>query len=577
MMTSDEVFAEMVASGDVALYKLDECAALSPDKTFIYYGETGTRLSFAEVKRRADALAGGLASIGVRPGDRVSVLTGNSLAAALAMFAAWRAGAIYAPVNFNLRGKLLSYQLNDTRPAVLITDPSFTDALSAVLDEIQVTRIVVHPTAYGAVDRSDGDLAHVLGGRQVYELSDLIESGSSAPEVPLGPFDPAAIIYTSGTTGPAKGVVLGFRWINQYTFIRRTQHTHDDVIYCDLPLYHVAGAFSLFARALWHGNTVGLWDRFSPKRFWDRIEECGATSCTFLDVMVPWLMSVDARPSDRANTLNKVHMQPLAANHHEVAQRFGFDFITCGFGQTESGAGFHAVIDQFGNQHGTPPALYRGLSKDEYLSRARRYGAAIFDGSKPTPKGLMGRPSRLLEVAILDDDDNQVPPGTVGQLAFRPRFPGLLLKEYFNKPEATVKALRNLWFHTGDACVEGEDGTYRFVDRMGGFFRVRGENVSSYEVESLIASHTSIRAVAAVPVPARVGSEEEIAVFIELEEGQTLSEAEVHEFAHQHMPKYMRPTHVRFIEALPVTPTNKIQKYKLRELLLSELGRAQPA
>jgi Acyl-CoA synthetases (AMP-forming)/AMP-acid ligases II len=102
-----------------------------------------------------------------------------------------------------------------------------------------------------------------------------------------------------------------------------------------------------------------------------------------------------------------------------------------------------------------------------------------------------------------------LPPGQVGQLAFRPRFPGLLLQEYFRKPEATIKVFRTCWFHTGDACKQLDDGSglYCFVDRMGGFFRVRGENVSSFEVEALIASHAKVRAAAAVPIPAKVGSE----------------------------------------------------------------------
>lgn len=575
MLTPDEVFEDMIAAGDVALYKLDECALRIPKKTYIYYGETGTHLSFAQVKQHADALAAGFAAVGVKPGDRVSVLTGNALTAALTMFAAWRAGAIYAPINFNLRGKLLSYQLNDTRPAVLVTDPSFSDILLEVMDEVQLETLVIHPTRYGALERSDGLLKTLFSDYRVYEFADLLKSENPIPEVPLGAFDPAAIIYTSGTTGPAKGVVLGFRWINHYTFIRRTQTNADDIIYCDLPLYHVAGAFHLLARALWHGNTVGLWNRFSLKQFWSRIEECSATSCCLMDVMMSWLMGADPSPSDHENTLNKVHMQPLPEDHREVARRFGFDLVSCGFGQTESGSGFQAVIDHSGNGYGTPGALYSGLAKDECLSQARRYGPAVIDGAKPIPRGFMGRPSQCLEVAVLDEDDNRLPHSTVGQLAYRPRFPGLLLKEYFNKPEATIAAFQNLWFHTGDACIENEDATYRFIDRLGGSFRVRGENVSSYEVESLIASHPKIRAVAAVPVPARVGHEEDIAVFIELAEGEALTEPEVYDYACRHSPKYMQPTYIRFIKTLPLTPTNKIQKYKLKQLLTDELQSTQ--
>ncbi|MCC5812909.1 MAG: AMP-binding protein [Ectothiorhodospiraceae bacterium] len=577
MATPEELFRQMTADGDVALYRLDHWAETTPDKTFIHYGESGLRLSFHQIRERADRLAAGLASLDVGRGDRISVLTGNSLAAAIAMFACWRLGALYAPVNFNLRGRLLSYQINDTDPAVLITDPTFAPRLNDIADDIHPRLAVVLPADYGADAPGSEELGIRLPATRAHALSEVIAAGGTVPAEPLGPFDPATIIYTSGTTGPAKGVVLGHRWINQYTFAGRSQWNRDDVVYCDLPMYHVAGAYALLVRALWNGNTVGLWHRFSPSAFWDRIAECGATSCILLDVMVPWLMDAPERPEDRSNTLNKVHMQPLPANHHAVAQRFGFDFITCGFGQTESGSGFMAYIDEFGEEHGTPPELYRGLGKREYLERVHRSGRLVVDGRQPLPKGLMGRPSPLLDAAILDENDNRLPPGQVGQLAFRPRFPGLLLQEYLNKPEATLKAFRNLWFHTGDACMQQEDGSYRFIDRMGGYFRVRGENVSSFEVESVINAHEQVRATAAVPVPARQGNEDEIAVFVELVNPGTLGEEELRAYMRREMPRYMQPSHVRFVDALPVTPTSKVEKYKLKQSLLREMEAAPQA
>jgi carnitine-CoA ligase len=573
-MTPDEAFAQMVAEGDSVLDKLDECARTVPGKVFIHYGEDGVKLTFAEFKHRTDRIAAGLVAMGVTEGIPVSVLTRNSLVSALAMFAIWRAGGIFAPVNFNFRGLLLSYQLRDTEPFALITDPSFAEILAEVIGEVPLRRLIVHTPATGAHDFTGLDFGPAFKGLDIVAFAQLGASDAPVPSTDRGPFDLANIVYTSGTTGPSKGVVQPFRWMNHYGFPGRQLTSSDDVIYCDLPLYHVGGAFFLLARAVWQGNTVGLWDRFSPTRFWDRIAECGATTCVLLDVMVPYLMSVEPRASDRANTLNKVHMQPFPANHHEVALRFGIDFMTVGFGQTESGSGFAAVIDQFAAEDGTPPALWRGPSKQDIRARCRTIGRPVLDGSQPLPKGLMGAPNPLLETAILDDDDNLLPPGQVGQLAFRPRFPGLLLQEYFRKPEATLKAFRNCWFHTGDACKQLDDGSglFAFVDRMGGFFRVRGENVSSFEVEALIASHDKVRAVAAVPIPAKIGEEEDVAVFIELVEGERLTEDELRDHTRRVMPKYMQPTHIRFVPALPVTPTNKVEKYKLKRQILDELN-----
>lgn len=573
-MTPKQVFDDMLAQGDMVLDKLDECAARTPDKVYLHYGEDRIRMSFSQVKAETDRIAAGLAALGLPPGQPVSVLTRNALVSALAMYAIWRAGGVFAPVNFSFRAALLSYQLNDTMPFALITDPSFAEVLSEVAAELKLTRLIVHKPARGEHDFVADAPAEFDPRFELVDFNALREHAGPVPKLPRSPFDSANIVYTSGTTGPSKGVLQAFRWINHYSYPLRATTTGDDVLYCDLPLYHVGGAFALVARAVWQGNTVGLWDRFSPTRFWERIEECGASSCILLDVMIPWLMKAEPRPDDRANTLNKVHMQPLPANHNEVAQRFGLDFVTCGFGQTESGSGFACSIDEFGAEMGTPAALWKGLAKAEYRARCQASGRLLVDGRQPLPKGFMGTANPLLEVAILDEDDNQLAPGSTGQLAFRPRFPGLLLLEYFGKPQATVKALRNCWFHTGDACrqVAQAPDTYAFVDRMGDLCRVRGENVSSFDVEALLAKHPAVRAVAAVAMPAQVGDENDIAVFIEVLAGALLDEAAVRRHAQEVMPRFMQPLYIRFVPALPVTATHKIEKYKLKRQLLLELG-----
>jgi len=572
-MTPQALFDDMVAQGDIVLDKLDECALRMPDKVYIYYGEDNIQLTFSEFKRRTDRMAAGLIEMGVQPGQSVSVLTRNSLVSALAMYAIWRAGAVFAPVNFNFRGALLQYQLNDTAPFALITDPSFAEILNEISAEVQLQRLIVHQPQASDHDYVATENATMASRFECTDLSRLQACSAPLPQLVRSPFDIANIVYTSGTTGPSKGVVQPFRWMNHYSYPLRMATTADDILYCDLPMYHVGGAFAVVTKAIWLGNTVGLWDKFSPTKFWDRIAQCQASCCILLDVMIPWLMSAKPLASDKANSLNKVHMQPLPATHNEVATRFGIDFVSCGFGQTESGVGFTGIIDELGDVQGTPLSMWKGLHKKDYVASCKSSGRLVVNGREPLPKGFMGLPNPLLEVAILDEDDNACPPGVVGQLAFRPRFPGLLLDSYFRKPDATIKVLRNCWFHTGDACKESTDGsgTYLFIDRMGGFFRVRGENVSSYEVEFLIASHPSVRACAAIPLPALVGDEDDIAVFVELKEGLTLSESQLLEHAIKVMPKFMQPKHIRFVTALPVTPTNKIEKYKLKQLILSEL------
>ncbi|RYF62856.1 MAG: long-chain fatty acid--CoA ligase, partial [Comamonadaceae bacterium] len=141
-MTPQQAFDDMVAEGDMVLDKLDECARTFADKVYLHYGEDQIRMTFAEVKAESDRIAAGLVAMGLTPGQPVSVLTRNSLVSTLAMYAIWRAGGVFAPVNFNFRGPLLSYQLNDTAPFALITDTSFAEVLNEVASDLEVSQLV---------------------------------------------------------------------------------------------------------------------------------------------------------------------------------------------------------------------------------------------------------------------------------------------------------------------------------------------------------------------------------------------------------------------------------------------------
>ncbi|WP_200759639.1 AMP-binding protein [Effusibacillus dendaii] len=230
--------------------------------------------------------------------------------------------------------------------------------------------------------------------------------------------DTANIIYTSGTTGPSKGVAQPFRWINGYTFKRKLLN-REDVIYNDLPLYHVGGAFFNIAREAFVGCSVAAWDKFSLHHFGDRIHKSGSPVATLLDVMIPWLLKAE-KPDDRRNSLNKVHMQPLPEYHYQVAKRFGIDFVTVGFGQTESGAGFSGLIHELDETEGTPDDLYKGYSRREIMEIASNYGMPVRDGKTDFKKGYMGAPSSLVEAAILNEKDEPCKIGEVGQIAISP-------------------------------------------------------------------------------------------------------------------------------------------------------------
>lgn len=566
-MTEHDLTALLRADGEIITARLDHWAATAGGRPFFHYGEDDVTLTYAEFGRRTDAIAGNLAARGVRPGDRISVFCANPLVSALIMFGAWKAGALFCPVNFAYTGRLLAYQLDDTRPRLVVTDPALLPAVNAVADQLaERPAVVVYEAPPGAHDHVATRVESVLDEQPWDELI----ADAEAPGVVVGFDDPANIIYTSGTTGPAKGVVQPFRWMAQYTFNLRLPLTADDVIYNDLPMYHVGGAIANVARAAWVGCEVAVWDRFSPAAFWDRVRSRGATTAILLDVMIPWLMQAAPTAEDRRNPLNKVHMQPLPLHHHDVARRFGIDFVTAGFGQTESGAPLSVLIEELPEGEGTPADLYTGRSHQEVRDLAGRLDVPFLPGHEVTRKGLMGRPTPFVEATVRGEHDEECAPEEAGQLALRSRLPGLFLREYHGKPEATVAAFRNLWFHTGDVAVRGTDGQFYFVDRMGDRMRVRGENLSSFQVEDMLNQHAGIQFCAVFAVPSTEGDEDDVVAYVVASEGSALSEEAVHAFAAETMPKHMRPRHVRIVDDIPRTLTNKIEKYKLRQMFTAE-------
>jgi crotonobetaine/carnitine-CoA ligase len=543
------------------------------NRPYLYYGEDQKEFTFHEFNQLTNAIAHNLQALGVQKGDVVPVFLKNSMAATFAMFSIWKTGALYCPINFSYKGKLLSYQINDSKAKVLITERKMVPLINEIIKDTGLETVIVYDPDPGDHDH-DSEAAAVKVEKCSEILFKELEKGNITNlDVELHYYDPANIVYTSGTTGLPKGVLQSYRWMNQYTFYRRRFFDQDDVIYNDLPLYHVGGAFFNVIAATWAGAKVALWDRFSGTDFWNRIKKSEATSVLLLDVMIPWLMKDEETPDDRKNTVYKVYMQPLPQYHHKVAKRFGFDIVMAGYGQTESGQGAVGIIKELDEGQGTPPELIKGCSPQKVVEIGRALGVPIMEGSQPLAKGFMGKPSVLVEAAVLNERDEECEPGEVGQLAFRPRFPHSILEGYFNNSESTWNAFKNLWFHTGDACYKGSDGNFYFVDRMGGIIRVKGEFVSSYQVEDYINEHPKVDVSAVFPIPAEVGEEDDIVAYIVVKAGKEMEETEIRKWIQREMPKFMWPKYIRFVDELPRTPSSKIEKYKLKQELVKELGK----
>ncbi|MFV0534978.1 MAG: class I adenylate-forming enzyme family protein [Cumulibacter sp.] len=561
-MQTAELTAMLESDGATIIEALDRHAEQRPDAPAVIYGPTGMRLTYRELAARSDAIAGNLRARGVEAGDVVSVLATDPFAATVWMFGIWKAAAIYGPINFQYAGQLLSYSLDDAKPVMLLCQDSLIDRVAAVWEGLAVRpQVLIAGAAPDGLPMPADDAA-------------VLERPATRPKVEITFRTPCSLIYTSGTTGPSKGVLHPHRWINQYTWVMRSRLTPQDVVYNDLPMYHVGGAYANVAMALWAGASVALWDRFSPSEFWSRIAAQSCTSAIILDVMIPWLLANPACSDDRRNTLNKAHMQPLPVRHREFATRFGIDSVSAGFGQTESGCPCVVILEECAPGAGTPDELFRGKTQAQLRSEAQAHGICVLPADKVTRKAAMGLPVPFFECAVLDEDDQPCAPGVAGHWAIRQKLPYLLYDEYLGKPDKTLEANRNQWFHTGDSAVQDDEGYYFFLDRLGDRIRVRGENISSVHVEEILSGHPQVEVAAVVAVPSPRSDEDEIVAFIQPAPGEEPSDESLRAYAEANMPKFMRPWQYRLIAELPKTPTNKIEKHKLRKAANEEMPSA---
>ena len=497
---------------------LSEAVRAFPERELIRAPEGAT---YADVARRVAAAGEFLERLGVAAGDRVVVVAENRVETLELFLACCVTGALFVPINPHLRGEQLVHQLRDAEGAI------------AVVEEAHEARVREALEGAGAQSR-----VLVLGeGR--WELD-----GGAAPP-PAGrrdatltardrPGDPVAVLYTSGTTGPSKGVLCPsgqfYWWV--VTTGEALGHRDGDVLYTCLPLYHV-NALSTFLQAAGVGGAYCLDRRFSASRFTRRLGETGATVTYLLGAMVTILTKQEPSDHDRAHDV-RVALAPATPPEivDEVTRRFGMGLVD-GFGMTELNMVCAGVPDD--------------------ADRA----------------GPMGRVMADFEAHVVDDDDVPVPDGEPGELVVRPRQPHSVALGYWRRPEATVEAWRNLWFHTGDRVVRELDGSFRYLDRMKDMIRRRGENVSSFEVEAVLNAHPAVAEAACIGVRSELGEDEVMAVLIP-RPGADVAVPELLEWASERLAYFAVPRYVDVVEDLPRTPNGKVRKTALRERGVTE-------
>lgn len=497
-------------------------------KTFLVFGDE--RYSYAEMDLLTNRVAQGLRGLGVKRGDHVAVLMANSPDMLWTLLALGKLGATAVPVNLAAKGELLQYSLTQSDSRYLVVDGEATDRLLPLEETLGQLQ--------GVVVRGEG-VPRTVRGRATVPFGELLAAPETPPPEEVRFSDPHYILYTSGTTGPSKGVIAchaqGF-YVAE-TFSRHVDLGPSDIFYTCLPLFHANALWNTCYTAIWNDATVALSRRFSASAFWSEIRRYGATQFAALGAMISIIWKQPLRPDDADNPVRLCFSVPAPGEFIEAFERrFGLKVVTW-FSMTEN----------------YPITLY-------------------VPGDPPDKLTSAGRPRGEAEVLVVDEHDVELPPGRIGELVFRPRDPWSVMLGYYKMPEATLATNRNLWFHTGDRAYFDEEGWLWFVDRMKDSIRRRGENISAYELEAILAKHEAIQEVVAIPVPAEMG-EDEVMVYIVLRPGHRLTPEDVIAFCQPRMPYFMVPRYVEFLDELPKTPTEKVEKYKLRARAVAELDR----
>lgn len=485
-----------------------------PNKVFAMF-EDGTTWDYAALREKVLQTALGLQHLGVRQGEHVIVWLPNSAENLRIFLALNYLGAVYVGINTSYRGNLLAHVLNISDASKIIAHAD----LAVRLAEVETAGVNTLVSVGGPTD-IEGLECHDYGA-VLLPLSGTI----AAPQRVIEPWDPHQIIFTSGTTGPSKAVLCSY--LHLYSNAGPETWpcvTGDDRYLVNLPMFHIGGS-GITYNMLVRGGSITLVERFDTATFWDVARKTETTAAFLLGVMAQFLEKQPARPDDADNPMRTMFMVPLAGDIEAFSRRFGVEVFTI-FNMTEIS---------------TP----------------------IFSEPNPVVRGTCGKARAGVEVRLVDDNDCEVPLGEIGEMMVRTDRPWAMNSGYYNNPEATAKAWRNGWFHTGDAFRMDAEGNFYFVDRMKDAIRRRGENISSFEVEADVGAYPAVREVAAIAVPNEM-SEDEVMVVVAPVEGHAIDPVDLIEFLEPRMAHFMVPRYIRVVEELPKTPTAKVQKAELR-------------
>jgi fatty-acyl-CoA synthase len=485
------------------------------------------RLTYAQFGERCDRWSAALAKLGVRQGDRVGTISPNTHQHLEQFYAIPQLGAVIVPMNYRLTADDFVYLVTHSGCKVLCVHSDYLDVVNRVRDRMPGVQhfVALEGSRTGWLD---------------YETL-LAASDGESPRPAIEETDLLAINYTSGTTANPKGVMITHRnaWMNSIGTLTHWPMTPADRYLWTLPMFHANGwTFTWTVTAV--GGTHVCLRKVEPIAIYDEIQrERVTTLCAAPTVLIAIANGPESRRKGlkRGVRLLTAGAPPAAATIERIEGEFGWQ-VTQAYGLTET-APFISICEPLPEHEQSTPA--QGA-----VIKARQGVELITSG----------------ELRVVDTDMCEVPRDgtTVGEIVARGN---VVMRGYFNDPEATAQAFAGGWFHSGDAAVVHPDGYVEIRDRFKDVIISGGENISSIEVESALLRHPAVLEVAVVGMPHEKWGESPKA-FVILREGLAVSEPELRHFARGVLAHFKVPSEFEFVTALPKTATGKIQKYVLR-------------
>lgn len=508
---------------DTSIAALERAVAAHPDRVLLDF--SGELYTYRQIDQLSTRLANSLSALGVTAGQTVVSMLDNNIDAVVSWLAINKLCAVSVPINTALRGDFLRHQIADAGAALVICEADYVDRIGAIAHQLSDAKQVLHR----------GQTQAQACGPLPLAALDLHRGSDDTPRTTKpNPWDLASLIYTSGTTGPSKGCMISYNFMCNLARLqlRAGPATADDITITPLPLFHMNALCVGILSNIMVGARVAIIQRFSVSNFWSEVERSGATIASILGGMGGLLANaVDQEAAKRCfGQIHTVRGNPFTEEVKAIwRERFGARQVGGnGYGLTEA-------------------CVITSLPAGDYVA-----------------PGSSGKRVPDFDVRIVDDLDREVPANTPGEIVCRPLRPDIMFMGYWRRPEETLKLMRNMWFHTGDIGKFDDAGFFYFVDRKKDYLRRRGENISSFEMESAFAQHPDIAEVAVHAVPSDKG-EDDVKVTAILNAGATLTPEALFQWSTNAVPYYALPRYIEFRDTLPKNPQGRILKYQLRD------------